>query len=153
MAIQTVLDALPRVAGAYGLLFQLPAAVVIQPGRLGAVTLEAGAYLYAGSARGPGGLRARVGRHCRTTDKKPHWHIDALTAVAPVVEVWLVETDERLECVWTAAWRALPGTIGPVPGFGASDCHCQTHLLGVVKPAAAYHAAAVTCSGLRRLTI
>ena len=43
--------------------------------------LAPGCYVYAGSARGPGGIRARVRRHLRP-DKTPHWHIDQVTAYA-----------------------------------------------------------------------
>jgi Uri superfamily endonuclease len=37
-----------------------------------------GTYLYCGSAKGSGGITARVTRHCKQ-DKKPHWHVDELT--------------------------------------------------------------------------
>ena len=43
--------------------------------QLGAHGSKAGFYCYADSARGPGGLRARLSRHLRQ-HKKPHWHID-----------------------------------------------------------------------------
>ncbi len=128
---------LPAAPGAYALLIRLDAPLMIRAGRLGAVGLAAGCYVYTGSARGPGGLRARVGRHLRAADRTPHWHIDALTAVAPVAEVWWVETGERLECAWATALLALPGTTVPARGFGASDCGCVAHLLRVADPSAA----------------
>lgn len=127
---------LPPTPGAYALLLRLDAPRTIQAGRLGAVTLAAGHYVYTGSARGPGGLRARVGRHVRR-EKKAHWHIDALTAAAPIEEVWYVETTARLECDWAETLRALPGVTIPARGFGASDCACDSHLLRVNDPAAA----------------
>lgn len=121
---------LPSAPGAYALLLRLDAPTPIRAGRLGTITLAAGHYVYIGSARGPGGLRARVGRH-RRREKKAHWHIDALTAVAPIVEVWYVETTARLECAWAEILRALPGVTIPARGFGASDCACDAHLLRV----------------------
>lgn len=121
-------DALPAEPGTYILLMRVDAPLALTPGRLGEVVLAAGLYAYVGSAHGPGGLRARVGRHLRV-EKRPHWHVDALTARAPVVEVWASASVERLECRWAAALAALPGAEGPIPGFGASDCGCPTHLL------------------------
>ena len=46
-------------------------------GALGRIELQAGTWLYVGSARGPGGLAARVGRHWRDGVPK-HWHMDYL---------------------------------------------------------------------------
>jgi Uri superfamily endonuclease len=36
----------------------------------------------------------------------------------------------QVECLWSQAVAALPGTRTPVPGFGASDCTlgCRAHL-------------------------
>lgn len=121
---------LPAQPGTYALLFHVDGPITIQPGRLGTVMLEAGSYVYLGSARGPGGLRARVGRHLRR-EKQPHWHVDALTAAAPIVQVWHQTGEDRLECAWTAALRALPGVTIPARGFGTSDCGCESHLLAL----------------------
>jgi Uri superfamily endonuclease len=125
--------ALPNTPGSYVLVLRLEAATTLHAGRLGVFTLAAGWYAYTGSALGPGGLRARVGRHLRA-DKKPHWHIDALTAAAAIPEVWAVESRERLECAWAAALAAHPEVSAPLPGFGASDCACNTHLLRIPAP-------------------
>jgi len=127
---------LPSVPGTYALWFRLDAPITIRAGRLGVISLDAGRYVYIGSAHGPGGLAARVERHLRR-EKRLHWHIDALTAAAPVVEVWWVETVERLECAWARALLTLPGVSVPARGFGSSDCACPAHLLRVPDPAAA----------------
>ncbi len=127
---------LPAQPGTYALLFRVERPITLRAGRLGAVTLAAGHYVYLGSARGPGGLRARVGRHLRTA-KKPHWHVDALTAAAPIVAVWFQTGTERLECAWAEALRLLPGATIPARGFGASDCGCESHLLGLADVPAA----------------
>ena len=127
---------LPAAPGTYALLIGVEAPLVIRAGRLGEISLDAGRYVYIGSAHGPGGLAARVERHLRR-EKRLHWHIDALTAAAPVVEVWWVETVERLECAWARALLTLPGVSVPARGFGSSDCACPAHLLRAPDPAAA----------------
>ncbi len=79
--------------------------------------------LLCGSARGPGGLRARLSRHFRK-EKRLHWHVDQLTAVAAIKGVWIAEGGD--ECALNAALGALPT---PLPGFGSSDCpRCVAHL-------------------------
>jgi len=135
--------ALPAAPGTYALLIRVDAPLAICAGRLGAVALAAGWYVYTGSARGPGGLRARVARHLRP-EKPRHWHIDALTCAAPVAAVWAVASPERLECPWATALRALPGAHLPAAGFGASDCACPAHLARVPDPGAAAAALAAT---------
>ncbi len=136
MSTPLSIASLPAEPGTYALLIRVAAPLRIQPGRLGSVTLDTGWAVYVGSALGPGGLRARVGRHLRQ-EKRPHWHIDALTGAAPVVAVWAAVTGERLECRWAAALRDLAGTAIPARGFGASDCQCEAHLLIVADPEAA----------------
>jgi Uri superfamily endonuclease len=121
---------LPDAPGTYVLFLRLDNSATLHIGRLGVFSLAGERYAYVGSARGPGGLRARVSRHLRH-EKIAHWHIDALTAVAPAVEVWWRVSPERLECTWARALAALPGVTLPVPGFGASDCACRAHLFAV----------------------
>jgi len=117
----------PAEPGTYLLLIRLSRTVSILPGRLGRAVLVPGIYAYVGSAQGPGGLAARLTRHLRP-DKRPHWHVDALTTAAPVSVVWWVASADRLECQWSGLLQALLGIEEPVPGFGASDCRCRTHL-------------------------
>ena len=99
-------------------------------GRLGSFCLPAGHYFYVGSARGAGGLQARVGRHLRG-DGAQHWHIDYVRDVAVVREVFYTVTDRTLECKWSQALAQLPYACIPVPYFGASDCRsgCRAHLI------------------------
>ncbi len=120
----------PAAAGTYVLWFSLPDALTIQAGRLGGVTLPAGVVAYVGSARGPGGLRARLRRHLRA-DKPLHWHIDYLTVVVPVAAIWFSTAAERLECAWAQCIAAQPGVTIPAMRFGASDCTCGAHLFTV----------------------
>lgn len=116
--------AAPALPGAYLLLIALPVPLCVVLPHRRATTLPPGRYLYAGSARGPGGLRARLARHLRA-DKKPHWHIDRLTAAGTVEGAWVIPGGS--ECALVAALAHLPV---PLPGFGSSDCRtCVSHLL------------------------
>jgi Uri superfamily endonuclease len=104
---------------------------LVRVGRLGELELTEQPYLYVGSAHGRGGLRARVGRHLRSAQGEAgrHWHIDYLLAVARIREVWLTTGVEKLECAWAAALTTCDACETPLPGFGASDCRCPSHLL------------------------
>jgi Uri superfamily endonuclease len=124
----------PNTPGTYVLFVQVNEPVTLSVGRLGTVNFTVGLYAYVGSAHGPGGVRARVGRHLRA-DKTRHWHIDALTAAAPIIAVWYTASPARLECKWAAACATLPGVTVPVPGFGSSDCTCRAHLFQVTDAA------------------
>lgn len=89
--------------------------------------LEAGCYIYAGSAHGPGGIAARLRRHFRA-DKKPHWHVDRLTLAA--AQIAAIALPGGSECEIIARLEGLPGFRHPISGFGSSDCPaCQSHLL------------------------
>lgn len=115
---------LATVPGAYVLAIALAAPVRVSLAGRMAVTLPAGRYLYCGSARGPGGLRARIARHLRRR-KIPRWHVDRLTRRGRVVAVWAFPGGD--ECDLVDRLAALPV---PIPGFGSSDCaRCASHLL------------------------
>ncbi len=76
---------LPPDPGSYILELYLKKTIPLQVGRLGLFTFPAGAYLYFGSACGPGGLRSRLSRHLNARPSRPpHWHIDYLNAVSKV---------------------------------------------------------------------
>lgn len=95
-------------------------------------TLLPGRYVYVGSAHGPGGLRARLGRHLRG-DGRPHWHIDVLRAAARVEGYAYWTRDGVTECALAQALASLPGASIPLPHFGASDCRtgCPAHLVAL----------------------
>jgi sugar fermentation stimulation protein A len=112
--------------GSYVLLLRLNKRTCLTIGKLGAFEFPRGYYLYFGSAQS--GLESRVQRHLRE-DKKRHWHIDFLTAVAPVIEVSSVVGTERSECIWARSALELADATVPAPGFGSSDCSCRTHLV------------------------
>ena len=105
-------DALPSEPRVYALTFWLDALVALSIATLENPAFDAGDYVYAGSAFGPGGTRARVSRHLRT-DKKPHWYIDRLSARAACKD--LKAYPGRRECALFADMLAA-GTDVPVPG-------------------------------------
>ena len=118
---------LPPRPGTYALLLQLDKPASIRVGRLCRFKFPRGWYLYVGSARGAGGLRARVRHHWQSTTRL-HWHIDFLRRVARPVQVrWQVGATRR-ECEWAAAIGAQPEARMVAFKFGASDCNCPTHL-------------------------
>ena len=118
---------MPALKGSYALIIRLERDTPLTIGRLGSFAFPAGLYLYAGSALN--GLESRVRRHLRRDkDKKRHWHIDYLTAVAPVCQVWWAADEMRRECEWAGLVQEWGGRI-VAPGFGASDCRCPAHLL------------------------
>ena len=96
-------------------------------GKFGQILFKPGVYAYIGSAFGPGGIKARVDRHLRQTDKK-HWHIDYIKSAMTIEEVWLIYTHQRLEHRCAKICADLEQAQNARPGFGSSDCDCKTHL-------------------------
>lgn len=119
---------LPDSPASYVLVLRLSQPAQVAVGRLGSFQFPSGWYAYAGSARGPLGLAARIRRHLRSP-KLLHWHIDYLRAHAEPVEIWYAEGTRRHECDWARALAQLPGASMTAAGFGASDCRCGTHLV------------------------
>ena len=122
------LNPIPDAPGAYALVLRLARETRLDIASLGWPVLPAGLYLYAGSAWGPGGIRARVARHLRR-GKARVWHIDRLTEAAAVEEV--IAFPGGRECA-IADFAVAHGAQVPIPRFGASDCRtCEAHLLAV----------------------
>jgi len=122
-------DTLPVTKGSYALVINLPTDVRLSIDRLNKPEMIAGRYIYAGSANGSGGLRARLARHLRTS-KAIRWHVDYLTTVAGVDA--LAALPGANECDIVAALSSVDGVSFPHPGFGSSDCkNCRSHLLRV----------------------
>lgn len=99
----------------------------LKVGNLGTIQFE-GDYLYVGSALGNGGLK-RVKRHLELACGDRfcnHWHIDSLLEAGDLKRVWLVPTERSLEC--ELAHNLSTSLPGSIPGFGCSDCDCQSHL-------------------------
>ncbi len=108
--------------GSYILLITLPEGGTIKAGSLADTRFPAGCYAYVGSAMG--GFTPRLKRH-RKKDKKPHWHIDYLLERANISAIILCQTEKGVEC---AIAQALSQRLSSIPGFGSSDCSCQSHL-------------------------
>ncbi len=120
-------ESLPPAPGAYLLLARLSTPLSLRIRTLPPVILAAGRYVYAGSARGPGGIRARVGRHLRR-GKRPHWHIDHLTEAAAELQAIAVPGGD--ECALIDALLAVGDCEVALAGFGSTDCRaCPGHLL------------------------
>ena len=126
-------ESLRSAAGTYIVWLYLPGARRLHIGSLGVIAFEPGHYAYVGSAFGPGGIRARLGRHFRRY-KKTRWHIDYLRTVSEIKGAWVSYGRQRLEHHWAGVLQALPGARLPVARFGASDCRCETHLTRFSKP-------------------
>lgn len=124
-AVETATEA----SGAYALVLHLTTPVRFSRPGIGGATLS-GWYVYAGSARGGGGIRARLRRHFRR-GKPVHWHVDELTDAAASIAA--IAVPDGLEC--DIVDRLLrSGAFEPaLRGFGSSDCrHCPAHLLKLV---------------------
>lgn len=117
--------------GAYALLIYLAEPVPFARKGLGSASL-AGWHVYAGSARGGGGIRARLQRHFRS-GKPVHWHVDELTNAAARIAALAIPGGSECDIV---ARLLQSGRFTPaLPGFGSSDCKiCTAHLLRLVPP-------------------
>lgn len=112
--------------GTYALVLKSRTTASAQIGRWGCLDIEPGYYIYVGSAFGPGGVQARVARHCRNT-KPGHWHIDYLREQSEPVLAWSSYDPGHLEHRWAKALSEM-NNASSVKGFGCSDCKCQAHL-------------------------
>ena len=113
--------------GTYVLVLSSRSTDLIQIGRLGALQLQSGFYVYVGSALGPGGVRARLTHHLRPS-RRPHWHIDYLRAHTSVEEICYRFGTRRLEHIWAERIGLAEGASVPLAGFGSADCRCESHL-------------------------
>jgi Uri superfamily endonuclease len=117
--------------GTYALVMHCRQNISIRIGRWGLLAVQPGYYIYVGSAFGPGGVQARVARHCRT-DKTLHWHIDYLRKVVTPLAVWCSYEPAPLEHAWARALSKME-SVSPIVNFGCSDCSCETHLFRTAK--------------------
>jgi Uri superfamily endonuclease len=120
--------AISRAPGTYALVLESARARRLPVGRLGSIGLRPGFYVYVGSALGPGGLAARIGRHLDSA-RPLRWHLDYLKRATRIAEIWCVADPVRREHAWANALGSLPDAAIPMRGFGASDCDCPAHLV------------------------
>lgn len=106
----------------YQLTIQVIQATTITVGKLGCFEIDAGMYLYTGSAKQH--YEARIARHLRH-QKKMHWHIDYLLD-SPHASVIHVSRHTESECLIN---QRAPGKM-IIQSFGATDCTagCGSHL-------------------------
>ncbi len=118
--------------GIYSLVVTLDRPTTVEVGALGQVDFDAGAYIYVGSAHGPGGF-ARVDRHRELAAGERsgrHWHVDSLLSVPGAAVAEAVTTcGVDAEC---SLARSLSGEW--IIGFGCSDCNCRSHLARYADP-------------------
>jgi Uri superfamily endonuclease len=114
--------------GTYLLILERESPLVnVSVGKLGCFDCVPGYYLYVGSAFGPGGLSARLKHHQKRQKLRPHWHLDYLRPYTKLLDIWTVASALNLEQRWCTT---LSHMFAPaIPGFGASDSHCLSHLL------------------------
>ncbi len=134
--------AVPSSPGTYALLLSCVRVGRVAVGSLGSMSIGPGAYLYIGSAFGPGGLRARLARHAAC--KKPtRWHVDYIRPHMRLAGAWFSTAPEPLEHDWASGILALESAAIPLPRFGASDCQCSSHLISFEDSASTRDAVAV----------
>ncbi len=114
--------------GSYLLILKLKGDRKIDIGKLGKGLFKKGFYVYVGSAMA--NLTKRMERH-RRLRKRHHWHIDDLRAVAEFHSILAIRASERLECEISEAMSGI--AEWDIPGFGCSDCACETHLFGMAS--------------------
>lgn len=108
------------VKGSYVLIIEMEEHSMVNVGKLGEIPFNKGFYCYVGSALK--GLEARLNRHVRN-DKKKHWHIDYLLERSILRGIYYIESNKKLECEIARQIR-----LKHIPGFGSSDCKCESHL-------------------------
>ena len=120
-------DGLPDGPGAYAVALHLSQPVPLALNAVSGSTAPAGWHVYLGSARGPGGLKARLSRHLRRK-KKVHWHVDRLTLRADLLLASTVREGD--ECSLVERLLKEQDLMCLLPGFGSTDCRtCPSHLL------------------------
>jgi Uri superfamily endonuclease len=120
--------------GTYTIVLAIERPMQVVFGKLGRVKVNAGYYLYTGSALGEGAvsLEGRLARHKRAI-KKRRWHIDYLTSRRGcrfAAVVYLI-SNKRLECEINRAIGGRMNTQQNLRHVGATDCNCKAHLVSV----------------------
>lgn len=120
---------LRRVPGAYVLVMHLDAPLRFARAKISEASLS-GWLIYAGSARGGGGIGARLERHFKK-NKRIHWHVDELTVAANRLAAIVMPGGSECEIVERLVGS---GAFQPaLQGFGSTDCRrCPAHLLAPV---------------------
>ena len=129
MNVVNVIGEIPKNCGSYCIIFKLEKPIQRQIGKLGFFSFVPGFYYYFGSAKGSGGLKARMLRHI-VGGKKTHWHLDYLRPDLIFCRAYYTN-QINLECEWCQTVLNQNRFEVPINGFGATDCtsSCSGHLL------------------------
>ncbi len=109
--------------GCYIIVLHLEKDTKIIVGELGNIFFKKGYYIYVGSAKKA--LSKRVERHQRLR-KNLFWHIDYFREEASFHKGLPIRTSEDIECELAADIKTF--AEWSIPGFGCSDCSCESHL-------------------------
>ncbi len=123
-----VVDREAHDSGSYIFILRLKRDRRLSIGGLGEIKFRKGYYCYVGSARV--NLTKRIERHKRHI-KNLHWHIDYLREAGEYHAALPVRASEDLECAIASALGKI--AEWSVPGFGSSDCGCESHLFAMTE--------------------
>jgi len=127
-------DEAPALPGAYAMAIKLADKAAVRLSGRPPITLSIGRYLYCGSAKGPGGLKARLSRHMRR-GASVRWHVDQLTERGLVIGSWIFPGGDECELVqicWFCQCQ-LPGSAAVIARPAAVICYSgptEWHCLG-----------------------
>jgi len=124
---KSIINKIPSSKGTYALIFELTNDVKLSIRTLGERTLSKGIYVYVGSARGPGGLKARIKRHLAKT-KKLKWHIDYITSTNHFKARAIVYALTNQDVEHTIASILEKQLAIPIQRFGSTDKPSRSHL-------------------------
>jgi hypothetical protein len=91
-------DEAPSLPGACATAIELADTVAVTLSSRSPIVLPAGRYLYCGSAKGPGGLKARLSRHMRR-GKLVRWHVEQLTDRGLLIRSWIFPGGDECKLV------------------------------------------------------
>lgn len=129
MKFANLISEIPKIRGTYCIIFKLEDNIQREIRKFGSFSFSPGFYFYFGSAKGSGGLSARMMRHI-IGGKKAHWHLDYLRPDLIFYRAYFTN-QINLECEWYQTVLHQNGFEVPIIGFGATDCSssCSAHLL------------------------
>lgn len=128
------------VKGVYVLLIELLSSACTTVGSLGYLCLDSGVYSYIGSAKGFGGIDARIRRHLSKVKRRLWWHVDYVTALDSSIIRLVIYAESLSVCeedLVNAILRQRHTWSIAVPRFGSTDRKSPSHLL---KCLSNYHA-------------
>lgn len=97
-------------------------------GKLGTFEFPKGYYYYVGRAKN--NLKQRISRQIDFwgNHRSKRWHIDYLREVTIPWGAVALHSNKDLECKVAKHLKRNAGVKELIPGFGSSDCNCNTHL-------------------------